>query len=347
MKPPIELEKKYKTYHSLFTLAIFVLLLVAMVQGLKGGYPSFDDNFFQRQVFIQDFNRLKLALGDRIFPTVLVNRDGWMIYLEDTNINDFQNSTGFTTEDADRVVEVISQCYRRAQEDGFTFLIVVAPNKETIYPNIVPDQIGKISKASRFDVLNTELLDRSLPGMLDLRGPLIQESAKRQIYYKTDTHWNGYGAYIAYEEIIKALAQDYPVLVPYPEKFFRIKERPVKDVRDMAQSIGARYIVESPISANPASSLYTTFGVASDQKGIVAFTPDKDLPSLLMLHDSFGQTLIPFLSNNFEQVIYSNVSTASVIYIDKDKLSYINPDIVILEIVERNLPFIAEYLKGC
>ncbi|HNE04829.1 MAG TPA: hypothetical protein PLT08_09945 [Anaerolineales bacterium] len=317
-----------------------------MVQGLKGGYQSFDDNFFQRQVFIQDFNRLKLALGDRIFPTVLVNRDGWMVFLEDTNINDFQNSTGFTKKDADEVVEVISQCYRRAQEDGFTFLIVVAPNKETIYPNIVPDQIGKTSKVSRFDVLNTELLNRSLPGMLDLRGPLIRESAKRQIYYKTDTHWNGYGAYIAYEEIIKALAQDYPVLVPYPEKFFRIKERSLR-VRDMAESIGTKYIMEPLIGPSPEFINFTTFGVESGQKGVVAFTPDKDLPSLLMLHDSFGQTLIPFLSNNFEQAIYSNVSTASVIYIDKDKLSYINPDIVILEIVERNLPFIAKYLEGC
>jgi len=105
--------------------------------------------------------------------------------------------------------------------------------------------------------------------------------------------------------------------------------------------------MEPLIGPSPEFINFTTFGVESGQKGVVAFTPDKDLPSLLMLHDSFGQTLIPFLSNNFEQAIYSNVSTASVIYIDKDKLSYINPDIVILEIVERNLPFIAKYLEGC
>ncbi|MFN8387050.1 MAG: hypothetical protein U0X92_11595 [Anaerolineales bacterium] len=46
--------------------------------------------------------------------------------------------------------------------------------------------------------------------VIDLRPALLTAKSERQVYYATDTHWNDYGAYIAYSAIMNELRKTDP-----------------------------------------------------------------------------------------------------------------------------------------
>jgi hypothetical protein len=154
---------------------------------------------------------------------VLVGQDGWMEYTDDLNLDDYQNAIPFSSADLERLAVTIQSCHQFAQDNGMLFLIVVASNKASIYPDKLPKEIQPLSDVSRLDQLNTYLRERNIPEVLDLRSALRNGRQDQVLYYKMGTHWNPYGAYIAYETVINVLSQNYPELKPYPAKFFRFR----------------------------------------------------------------------------------------------------------------------------
>jgi len=66
---------------------------------------------------------------------------------------------------------------------------------------------------------------------------------------------------------------------------------------------------------------------------------------LLMYHDSFGVALQPFLMNHFKQAMYilnsADPNISSLSWID-----IVQPDIVIIEIAERSLPYLNTLLSN-
>jgi hypothetical protein len=79
----------------------------------------------------------------------------------------------------------------------------------------------------------------------------------------------------------------------------------------------------------------------------VSWIPDSHLPSLLMLHDSFGVLgLNKFLATNFSKVYYVHRNAAPQ-YLNRQALAAFSPDIVIYEVVERDLYQLENELTGC
>jgi hypothetical protein len=145
-------------------------------------------------------------MGDKAFSVAVLGEDGWMNYTGEGNIDDFQNLRTLDNKEAfGKGLTTLNQ-YLKSQ--GITLLIVVAPNKATIYPDKLPAQIKLQPTASRLDELITYLEENNLPALRAAR-------KEQDIYYKTDTHWSGYGALVAYTTIIEALESSYPELKPY------------------------------------------------------------------------------------------------------------------------------------
>lgn len=334
-----------KTYNMAFVITIVSLLLGTMVISLSKGFRQFEENFPSKQAFIENYNRVKLKLGDRVFPTVLVGKDGWMDYTGGENLDDFQNVNRFSDGFLRELGQVVNACHQYAQEKGFTFLVVVAPNKASIYPDKLPDGIEPIGAVSRLDQMNAYLRAEGLPEFLDLRPALRDARTTHDVYYKTNTHWNGYGAYTAYHEIMNSLSGDSPSLFPYPEKFFRIR---VKNptIHDLTKSIQANYLLEPAIA--PTRTFDGQFQLLDfhGQTHVVSLNPESELPTLLMSHDSFGNSLKPFIFFNFREE-YFYYRAESEIFLSRDLIMQYNPDFVIYEIVERNLGSVPDELKGC
>jgi hypothetical protein len=176
--------------------------------------------------------------------------------------------------------------------------------------------------------------------IIDLRGPLMVEKARHQIYYRTDTHWNNRGAYVGYREIMSVLCRWLPQLETIPSSAFEEFEYS-EPGRDLALILGMRAFFADRYSdlrmtrANLAREVQPgpPAGKLETRGPDMLFEqPDQRLPRAVMFRDSFATWLIPLLSENFSRILYSWQYTFNREIVERE-----SPDVVIQEMVERAL----------
>src|SRR5262249_5565752 len=122
------------------------------------------------------------------------------------------------------------RCVLEARRDwlaarGIRYLLVIAPDKQTIYPELLPAAL-RPPAASRHDQLLAHLRPHPRVNVLDWREPLRQAKAGEQVYHRTDSHWNERGAFVAYQQILAALSAWFPDLQALPRSAFQTATRP-------------------------------------------------------------------------------------------------------------------------
>jgi alginate O-acetyltransferase complex protein AlgJ len=323
-------------YNNLFSWVILTALIAVMCASLKLGYGKINEQFFQRDLLIQYYNQLRLTIGDRVFsPSVLVAENDWLEYTGDPNLNDYQNAIPLTEDTLNKLNKRFKQVDTYAQENNIEILVVIAPNKATIYPENLPIQIKKLGDKSRLDQITEFIPVYSNIRLLDLRESLNKAKQKQDIYYKTDTHWNSFGAYQAYLEIIKALSQDYIELQPVDMSVYQFTES--YTTRDLANLIKAKQIKEvgliPTIPTNAAKRINVT---VSDGYMETVWTQNESMPTALIYHDSFGRvSLNEYLALNFSRSYF--IHNKSSEYFTHDTIEYLHPNIIIIELAERNI----------
>ena len=250
-------------------------------------------------------------------------------------MDDFQNTNLF----ADKLESIHQQIIMLNQTlkgRGITLIVAVIPNKETIYSNKVPGGIKKLNDRSRLDLFLELFNEPDSPIVLDLRPPLKQARDDHQLYYKTDTHWNAYGAYVAYREILNRASQVYPDLRPYSLDEFEFVETP-PETHDLSRIMGAEFLKEPIIIVQPkfqSTAFFERIPPLSDIS--LSWNESRQERKLLVYHDSFGVALNAFLQYSFSEAIYVNNSAyecpSTALWIDT-----FTPDVVVIEIAERKL----------
>jgi hypothetical protein len=215
------------------------------------------------------------------------------------------------------------------QQRGIRFYVVIAPNKETIYPQYLPDQVRQGVHACRIDQVLQELQPTSLT-VLDLRAPLQIAAQTVQVYHRTDTHWNSLGALIASEEILTRVKQDFPALtVPTINVYTQAIKAHSGDLAGFLPK-DERFVEQeaflTPLTPDQAVFKEVTGGTA------VSTIPNSALPRAVIFCDSFSDSLKPYLSEHFSRVVYSRSFALDLGLIDQEQ-----PDVVILEVAQRYL----------
>ena len=93
---------------------------------------------------------------------------------------------------------------------GIPYLLIIPPNKDTIYPEFMPAAYNKLHSRSRLDQLLDYMKDHSSVVVLDIREDLFRAKQIEPVYDVTDSHWNSRGAFIAYQRIMQALSDGFP-----------------------------------------------------------------------------------------------------------------------------------------
>lgn len=79
----------------------------------------------------------------------------------------------------------------------------------------------------------------------------------------------------------------------------------------------------------------------------ISWIPNSHLPSLLIYHDSFGSwDLNNFLAMNFSRIFYVHRSS-SPLFLNKQTIEQFSPDIMIYEVVERDVDVLKNDLLWC
>ena len=282
------------------------------------------------------------VLQKRANKKILVGKDRWLFYTDKEggdNFSDFNKTNLFSESEALRIADRIQEVEYYFKKHGIKFLFVIAPNKHNIYPEFYP--FKRPEGFTRTDQI-VKHLDEKNVSYIYLRDYLIdKKSSNYPIYYETDTHWNDRGAYHA-SEIIREKIQNY-----FPGKKihdvayeFKIKNDYRGDLLNMLgyKKFRKATVIDVFVQGN-STEKYFQYLIKDDNDGgrVLTEGKDKSLPHAVIFRDSFFVSLEPFVS-----VLFSEADYHWRYYKDEDK-KYIlekKPDIVIWEMIERNIPVV-------
>lgn len=334
-----------KTYYQRIFIAVFLGMLIIPLRTLALDPNAIADSFYLRERLITWTTNLRLTLGDRVFPRVLAADGGWLVYIGEGDLDDYQKTDLFTEEELARFQQNLDALAEDYAQRGIALIVVVPPNKNTIYPERVPSQIPVIGDESKLDQLTAYLQTHGKQQVVDLRPALLAAKAERQIYYATDTHWNDYGAYIAYSAILTELNKTHPLLAPRPiSDFAVVVQEPA--ALDLARNIGTSLLTEARVQFSPQFSRRTTYKNISPGGRRLTFSyhPDTNLPNLVMYYDSFFFNVIPLLGEHFHRGVLIQNFIGGGLW----NLSWVDehePDVVIIEFSERYLREMMRFIE--
>ena len=270
-------------------------------------------------------------------PIVELGKDRWMFYTGDWSAEVFQ---GLRPLEPGALTEWQSMLENHRDVStalGAKHVFVFGPNKETVYPDYVPPSWKK-SGPSRLEQLDRWLKQTpDAPGFLDMRPAFAAARAHDEpfdhLYYELGTHWNGRGTYLAYSEVLRAMARMGVPVEPLPwDSLIRMPNCGQGDTWARAMYI-APLVEQRNFWIAP-----TSMGrLVKDEKlnGIrdaLYIGPDPHAPKCVMFHDSFGQSVEQMLSAHFSRFrcIWSPIA-------DQKVLEEEMPDVVLELYVERAL----------
>jgi len=246
---------------------------------------------------------------------VIIGKQGWL-FLGNFNeyfdeIDYYRNLKPFTEEELRYWQILLEERSDWLKRRGIHYLFTLAPNKSTIYPELMPDSIRKIHFQSRQDQLIEHLKKFSTLNILDLRPALLAAKKEKRIYNKTDTHWNDLGGYVAYCEIIKHLEQYYNFIRPRPLNNFQIKQAEFRN-GDLALMLSLpnvfwenQWQIEAKIPLQARVVPASDPDLRNNLRAITVHTcVTGPLPAALMVHDSFAHQMKQFLSEDFSKIVY-------------------------------------------
>ena len=302
-----------------------------------------NDSFAFRWYLIRAHSLAKLALGVSPSPKALVGRDGYLFYAAEQSVDYFRGVKPFTPEDLARWREDLEARRTWLAERGIRYLVVVAPNKETIYPEYMPEALKPVRTESRLDQLLADLrLHHSEVHVVDLREPLRMAKRSERVYHKTDTHWNDAGALVASGEILSRVKIWFPEVDPTPAPGAVVKRSAPGG--DLARILALEdRFPEERIDWVPSVPVRARQSQVSDSRSgdITAMECDGCIgPRVIMNQDSFNTNLAPLLAEHFSRIVLVDGSRLDRPLIEREK-----PQLVIQEFVERAL--MCPDLHGC
>jgi alginate O-acetyltransferase complex protein AlgJ len=339
-QPHLRLDQS--VYEVCFIVTFFIVLALP-VSNFNANIKNFDTSFSFRKPLLLGWGNFRFrVLGDTVFYKVIVDQRNWLVYVGDRSLDDYQNIVPFNDESLETASKKLDGLNARLKAKGITFLFVVPPNKNTIYPEYMPAEIPVLGTESLLDRLITYQKQHGVTQVLDLRPALLEERKARQVYNATDTHWNPYGGWVGYQEILRALQKDFSNLQPHPlEDYQYVDDGNIGG--DLSRVLGQITIDERFFHLNLLNPpVVKSFEMQDSTANRITVTsvPDPTLPRLVMYRDSFTNNLMGFLSPHFSRAVYLPNFTLDENFIDTEK-----PDIVIYEITERFLPDLLTDLK--
>ncbi|NLZ16294.1 MAG: hypothetical protein GX087_00960 [Desulfobulbaceae bacterium] len=129
------------------------------------------------------------------------------------NIADYMGQIPFSDEELRQWKITLEERSYWLKARGSEFVFVLAPTKAFVYPEYLPRQIQEVRGRSRYQQLAEYLQQYADIHFIDLLPPLLEAKEERAyplLFYKTDFHWNFYGAFVAYQTMLERMQGFFP-----------------------------------------------------------------------------------------------------------------------------------------
>ena len=263
-------------------------------------------------------------------------KNDWLFYTGEHSLELYQNALPLSASDLAVMKERIEGRRDRLAAKGVGYEFVIAPDKHTIYPEFMSDRYLRRPRPSQYSQTMEMAKAAGLP-VVDLRPALLAAKAHAQVYLRDDTHWNDIGVSAAMGPILAAMAPKFDRQAPvFTDGDFEMKALAPGDLAEMAL-INRRET--APMLKE--SSMPCKFQVVEkdwDSAGRKLFTRTHcpgAKGKVLVIYDSFGDALVPFLAAEFGDM-YAKWTRPTDKQFDQ-LVATEKPDFVIEERAERSL----------
>jgi len=163
-------------------------------------------NYFVYKVFNRSMEQDKVVVGKDGF-LFLGNKFSKIVHKTNGTLQLSQKEIDIWT---DKLID-LQQWY---EDQGIKFIILLAPNKHAIYKEKLPNWMEYSGQTMTDNILDSA--KKKNIHILDLRPILSKHKKDGLLYFKTDTHWNKKGAYIAFNATLDFLNTLYDTTFQKP-----------------------------------------------------------------------------------------------------------------------------------
>lgn len=272
---------------------------------------------------------------------MVLGKKNWLFLNTEGSLDDYRRLHPFSPEELAQLKDYFETENQWLKRRGIKFLIIIPPDKQTIYPELMPDVLAPAPGQTHLDQFLEAMKNSSVP-ILDLRPALQKAKAEFGIvYYRDDSHWNDRGAYAAYAATAEKLKQWYPALHVMPPAELQA-ENTTRKGADLPDKLGVpnditeniQKLVAKPPLAFPEHRAVKKSDPFYMQQ-VVTKSPRGEIKRALIFADSFFflTPYMPFLSQHFQHADWNWMKMNTSI--NEDLVRQTKPDLVILERVER------------
>jgi len=246
-------------------------------------------------------------------PDVIIGKEGWLFKKSGLSVDSYHGGPVLSRSDLARWKNSLESRKSWLEKRGIRFLFVVPPDKQTIYPEFMPDKYNKSGEQTPGEQLSGYLSKEADIPLLSLIGPLKEAKGRGggRLYFRHDTHWNSMGAYAGYYEIMNRLHEWFPDVKPKGPAEFRLGMKYCKG--DLARMMGMPgYSAGDEPTLFPLSAAPPTFPIAFNIEGVEPGDPryftqiSHASPGrkAVVVYDSFTWLLKPLMAGDFAHITY-------------------------------------------
>ena len=264
-----------------------------------------NDQFFLRNSWINIKSFCEFSLGKKENNGIIYGDNNFLFdkfdTIDDINLNKNINTLkGFIS------------------ENNSDFNIMIIPESFSIYPEFLPYGVNLVNEIEYINNINEEFNKLNNVKVVNIIDTLTSNK-ERYIYYKTDHHWTSFGAYLAYKEFVNEnnippiditdlnenRADGFLGTYFSKSKNFNVKEDYILyyDINNIKVSIdGVEVDGLNDNSKWSSSDKYSAFLRGNNGLTIIKNNSLKDNSKILVIKDSYANSFIQFLVNNYNEV---------------------------------------------
>ncbi len=295
-----------------------------------------NDRFFLRSELISIYSKLMIFITQSIEnDDVLPGKENWLFYKGNNSIANFQNAILYSDNELEHIAKYLNNIAIWAEKHNKEFYYIIAPDKSKVYGEFYPDKYEKFrpdSESKPMQLLQY-LKEHTQVKALYLYDAMHKNKDKGLLYYKNDTHWNPFGAYYGYEEIMKNVFPKDKSLELTETIENQLLQGDItlmgNNIPDDTETFYQEFIYEKnaileeiEVQGSQNISYYTNNMALNQQK-------------IFVLRDSFSNSLAPYLAETFREadLLWKyNITSADLENIKQDY------DAILLIQVERFVP---------
>ncbi len=267
------------------------------------------DHFPGRDFFVSGKADVEIALGKDQNNGIYLGSDGYLI-------SQFYASS---QADLDKKINTINNFI--AKLDGVDVTFAMAPSSNLVNGDKLPDNRPDDDIQATLDYINGKINGE----IANLSGTLSEINKVQQLYFKTDHHWNTYGAYYAYAEIMKSMGET-PIPISQYQKvvladdfkgtmfsqggFFNMDGEELAFLQNINPSkLTVDYVLTGGVTDTLFSDKYLTekdkYAYFLDGNHPIVTVENADAPidkHILIVKDSYANIMVPFLADSFSKV---------------------------------------------